>query len=116
MLASSNFLRQTFYLIIIFFVALIPIIGWLMPIVAVFFECFFYGFSMLDYSLERLEISSPDSLAITNKNKGLAFGNGLLFYLMHFLPIIGWVLAPAYAIVAATICIHQYNPYPSTVK
>jgi CysZ protein len=116
LLASSNFLRQTFYLIIIFFVALIPIIGWLMPIVAVFFECFFYGFSMLDYSLERLEISSPDSLAITNKNKGLAFGNGLLFYLMHFLPIIGWVLAPAYAIVAATICIHQYNPYPSTVK
>jgi CysZ protein len=115
-LASSNFLRQTLYLLIIFFVALIPVIGWMMPIVSIFFECFFYGFSMLDYSLERLNIFSKDSFAITNKNKGLAFGNGLMFYLMHLLPIIGWVLAPAYAIVAATICIHQYNPYPSKVK
>ena len=116
LLALSNFLRQSLYLLVILFLALIPIIGWIMPIVAIFFECFFYGFSMLDYSLERLNIISKDSVAITNKNKGLAFGNGLMFYLMHFLPIIGWVLAPAYAIVAATICIHQYNPYPSKVK
>jgi CysZ protein len=115
-LALSNFLRQTLYLLIIFFVSLIPIIGWIMPLVAIFFECFFYGYSMLDYSLERLNIISEDSYAITNKNKGLAFGNGMLFYLMHFLPIIGWFLAPAYAIVAATICIHQYNPYPSKEK
>lgn len=112
-LAFRNFFRQTFYLLILFFISFIPLVGWAMPLLALFFECFFYGFSMLDYSFEREKISSPDAFAITNKHKGLAVGNGMLFYVMHFLPIIGWILAPAYAIVAATICVHQYNPYPS---
>jgi CysZ protein len=41
------------------------------------------------------------------KHKGLAIGNGLVFYLMHGIIIVGWVLAPAYAVVAATISMHE---------
>jgi hypothetical protein len=37
----------------------------------------------------------------------LAIGNGLVFYLMHAIPILGWILAPAYAVVAATISLYH---------
>jgi CysZ protein len=31
----------------------------------------------------------------------------MAFYLMHFIPVIGWVLAPAYAVIAATISLYH---------
>ena len=66
---------------------------------------------MLDYSCERHKLSPSASIEYIAKRRGLAIGNGLVFYLMHGLPIIGWVLAPAYAVVAATISLyHQKEP------
>jgi CysZ protein len=34
-------------------------------------------------------------------------GNGIVFYLFHFIPIIGWILAPTYAVIAATLSIYS---------
>jgi CysZ protein len=31
----------------------------------------------------------------------------MVFYLMHGLPVIGWVFAPGYAVIAATISLQQ---------
>jgi CysZ protein len=31
----------------------------------------------------------------------------MVFYLMHWLPIIGWILAPTYAVIAATLSLHS---------
>ena len=38
-----------------------------------------------------------------NNHMGLPIGNGLLFYMMHLLPIIGWITAPFYALIAAQL-------------
>lgn len=62
---------------------------------------------MLDYSCERHKLSPSESILYISKHKGLAIGNGLLFYLMHGIPLIGWLLAPSYAVVAATISLYQ---------
>ena len=62
---------------------------------------------MLDYSCERHKLSPSASIEYIGKRRGLAIGNGLVFYLMHGLPIIGWILAPAYAVVAATISLYH---------
>ena len=86
--------------------SLIPILGWLTPVLAILIECYYYGFSMLDYSMERHKKSPAESIYYVSSHKGLAIGNGLVFYLLHFLPIIGWVLAPAYAVVAATLSMY----------
>ncbi len=43
------------------------------------------------------------------QRRGLAIGNGLVFYLMHFIPFVGWVLAPSYALIAATISLYHQN-------
>ena len=104
-LAARNTIWQTVYTISIMIISFIPVVGWATPILAMFVECYYYGFSMLDYSFERRKISPQQSISIIGQHKGLAIGNGMIFYLMHIVPIIGWVLAPAYAVIAATISI-----------
>lgn len=105
-LALRNALWQTVYTISILFLSFVPVAGWIAPVVSVFVECYYYGFSMLDYSCERHKLTPSQSVAFIGNRKGLAIGNGLVFYLMHLIPIIGWVLAPAYAVVAATISLY----------
>ena len=86
-----------------------PLIGWITPVICIFVESYYYGFSMLDYSCQRHNLTSPASIAYISQHKGLAIGNGLVFYGMHFVPILGWVLAPAYAVIAATISLYHQN-------
>ncbi len=105
-LALRNALWQTVYTVSILILSFIPVAGWVTPVISMFVECYYYGFSMLDYSCERNKLSPSQSVAFISNRKGLAIGNGLGFYLMHCLPIVGWVLAPAYAVVAATISLY----------
>jgi CysZ protein len=44
-------------------------------------------------------------IEFTSRHKGLAIGNGMVFYLMHAVFFVGWIFAPAYAVIAATISI-----------
>lgn len=106
-LALRNTFWQTVYTIALVLLSLIPVVGWISPLIALFVECFYYGFSMLDYSCERNKFSRQQSIDFVVKHRGLAIGNGLVFYLMHGFVIVGWVLAPAYAVVAATLSLHK---------
>jgi CysZ protein len=105
-IAVRNSLWQTVYILSIVICSLIPVLGWLTPIMAILIECYYYGFSMLDYSMERNKKSEAESIFFIGNHKGLALGNGMMFYLMHFIPVVGWILAPTYAVVAATISLH----------
>jgi len=102
-IALRNTLWQTVYTISILILSFVPVIGWATPILALLVECYYYGFSMLDYSCERRQMTAAESIYYIGQHRGLAIGNGIVFYLMHILPIIGWILAPAYAVVAATL-------------
>ena len=106
-LALRNMLWQTVYTISILILSFIPVIGWVTPLLALLVECYYLGFSMLDYSCERNKLSTAQSIGFIGRHKGLAIGNGMVFYLMHFIPILGWLLAPSYAVIAATISLHK---------
>ncbi|MDB5190856.1 MAG: hypothetical protein JWQ96_419 [Segetibacter sp.] len=110
-IALRNSLWQTVYLVSILILSLIPLIGWVTPVFALLIECYYYGFSMLDYSGERHKLTVAESIHFIGNRKGLAIGNGLIFYLMHLVPFLGWVFAPAYAVIAATL-----SMYPLKVK
>lgn len=114
-IAVRNALWQTVYTLSFLLLSIIPVIGWATPIMALTNECNYYGFSMLDYSCERRNISIAESIYFINRHKGLAVGNGLLFYLMHLVPLLGWVMAPAYAIIAATLSMVQVKENPSLI-
>ena len=105
--AVRNTLWQTVYIVALLLLSFVPVAGWIVPMISLFVECYYYGFSMLDYSCERHRLSPSESIAFIGKHKGLAIGNGMVFYLMHLFPFIGWVLAPAYAVVAATISLYH---------
>ncbi|MGZ3837135.1 MAG: EI24 domain-containing protein [Flavisolibacter sp.] len=106
-LAFRNSIWQTLYALSLIILSLIPLAGWISPLIALFVECYYYGFSMMDYSCERNGMSSSSSIDFIGRHKGLAVGNGLIFYLMHGFIFVGWVLAPAYAVVAATLSLHR---------
>lgn len=102
-MALRNAGWQSIYLAGLLFLSLVPVIGWITPIVALLMECYYYGFSMLDYSFARNDYPASKSTHFIGRHKGLAIGNGVLFYLMHLVI----VFAPAYAIIAATLTVHK---------
>jgi len=106
-LALRNMLWQTVYTVSILILSFIPVIGWITPLLALLVECYYLGFSMLDYSCERNKLSTSQSISFIGRHKGLAIGNGMVFYLMHFIPVLGWLLAPSYAVIAATISLYK---------
>jgi len=106
-LALRNAVWQTVYTISILILSFIPLFGWFTPLFALLIECYFLGFSMLDYSCERNKLSPSQSIAFVSGHKGLAIGNGVVFYLMHLVVLVGWILAPTYAVIAATISMHK---------
>ncbi len=102
-LAVRNCGWQSVYLISLILLSLIPAVGWITPVIALLMECYYFGFSMLDYSFARAGFTPAQSITFTGRHKGLAIANGLIFYIMHIIII----LAPAYAIIAATLSVHK---------
>ena len=111
-LALRNTMWQAVFTISILILSFFPVVGWVTPVIMLFVECYYYGFSMLDYSCERHKLSPSESIDYITKHKGLAIGNGMMFFLMHLIPFAGWMLAPAYAVVAATLSMYHQKSEP----
>ncbi len=103
LLSITNMLWQTVYLIPIIIVCTLPLIGWFTPIFTILMECYFLGYAMFDYSLASENKSRIAAATFTSNHKGLPIGNGIVFYLLHLIPIVGWITAPFYALIAAHI-------------
>jgi CysZ protein len=110
--ALRNSLWQSVYVFSILIFSLLPVVGWIAPVIAFLIECYYYGFSMLDYSAERHKLTPSQSISFISSKKGLAIGNGMVFFVMHLIPVLGWVLAPAYAVIAATLSLYHQNDEP----
>jgi CysZ protein len=106
-IAFRNMAWQTVYSLSILILSFIPVIGLATVVLAFFVECYYLGFSMLDYSCERRKMSPSRSVAFISRHQGLAIGNGIVFYMMHLFLVVGWVLAPSYAVVASTLSLHD---------
>lgn len=104
--ALVNGARQTGYIFLLILLSMVPILGMIAPVIALFVECYYYGYSMISYSLDREKVATDKSAAYIQDHKGLAVGNGMVFYLMHLVI----VFAPAYAIIAATLSVHKVKP------
>ena len=59
--------------------------------------------------MKRNNKNASESIFFIGQHRGLALGNGLVFYIMHLLPFVGWVLAPAYSVIAATLSIEEIS-------
>jgi CysZ protein len=111
-LSLTNLLWQTVYLIPIVLFCTLPVIGWFTPIFTILMEAYFYGYAMIDYGLATEQQNRVVSASYVSNHKGLPIGNGILFYIMHLIPIIGWMTAPFYALVAAHLNTQEVKDNP----
>ena len=102
-LALRNAGWQTVYMIGLILLSLFPVVGWITPLIAILVECYYYGFSMLDYGLAKNDFSMQKSIFYSGRHKGLSIGNGIVFYLMHVVI----VFAPAFAIIASNLSLNK---------
>lgn len=100
---TLNLFKELLLTLLLFLISFIPGLGLLTPILLILIQSYFYGFSMMDYSMELKSFSIKDSLNFMRNNKSLAISIGGFFYLLFIIPFLGWVFAPIYGTVAATI-------------
>lgn len=81
---------------------LIPVLGWIVgilsPIILFFISSYFYGFSYMDYSLERRKYNVRKSVRTMRKYKYLAISNGSIFAASLVIPLCGVSIASFVAI------------------
>ncbi|MBN2167076.1 MAG: EI24 domain-containing protein [Marinilabiliaceae bacterium] len=113
-LAIQNLFIELGLTIIFFIIGFIPIIGLIAPFAIFIIASYFYGFSFIDYSLERKKLNIKSTSQFVSNNGGLAIGNGLLFSLTLAIPYIGILLAgfvSIISVVAATLSVKRIeNP------
>jgi CysZ protein len=107
-IALRNIFLEFLFTIVLFIIGFIPVLGWICPVIMFFITCYYYGFSMIDYSNERGKLNIRQSIKFVRKNRGMAVSNGMMFYFMFFIiPVIGFIIAPAYSVMAATIAVSK---------
>jgi CysZ protein len=110
-ISARNILVQLVMVFVLFLIGFVPVIGWGISIFGnLLIVSYFYGFSFLDYTNERHQLSIKESVEIVRRKKGLAIGLGLVFYLCFFIPLLGGLISSFLAIisvVAATISLEE---------
>lgn len=101
-LALRNLVIELLLTVALFIISFIPIIGLFTGFALFFISAYFYGFSFIDYSLERKKLNINESVAFVKTHKGLAIGNGTIFSLVLFIPFIGVLLSGFISIISLT--------------
>lgn len=95
---------ELFYTILLLPLNLIPVIGSAAYLVLLFLiQSYYAGFGNIDPVLERRQYSVAQRVRFAGERRALIAGNGAGFVLLLLIPVIGWVLAPVYGTIAATI-------------
>ena len=68
-----------------------------------FITSYFYGFTMLDYRNEYYRLNSKESRNYVNSNFFQSLSVGAVFNLLLFIPVLGTIFGPAYALVATAL-------------
>ena len=109
-IAVRNFSIEVILTLLMFILSFIPIIGWLAAIMLFFISAYFYGFSFMDYALERKKLNFRQSVQFMRENKGIVIANGFVFSLCLIIPFCGVSLssfAAIISVVAGTLAISE---------
>ncbi len=101
-LALRNLAIELFLTLVLFILSFVPVLGFFTGITLFIISAYFYGFSFIDYSLERKKMDIKQSITYVKTNKGLAIGNGAIFSLVLMIPFIGVLMSGFVSIISVT--------------
>ncbi|WP_062057200.1 EI24 domain-containing protein [Aquimarina longa] len=96
-----NLCRELLFMIPLLILSFIPVIGIVATILIFLIQAYYIGFGNMDYTMER-HFSYKESIQFVKKNRGTAIGNGIVFVLMLFIPVIGFIITLPISVVAAS--------------
>ncbi|MDO6759819.1 EI24 domain-containing protein [Tamlana sp. 2_MG-2023] len=96
-----NLIRELLFTIPILVLKFVPIVNIFSTIALFFLQSYYAGFGNMDYTLER-HYNYKNSINFVRENRGLAIGNGIIFMLFLFIPIVGVLLVLPLSVTAAT--------------
>lgn len=100
-ISLRNIIRELFFVFILLIFGLIPVIGWIAPILIFLVQAFYAGFGNADFTLER-HLKVKQSVYFARQHRWLMIGNGTVFMLL-LMTGIGFLFAPPLSTVASTI-------------
>ncbi|MCW3804941.1 EI24 domain-containing protein [Plebeiibacterium marinum] len=118
-LATRNFLIEMMFTILFLIIGFIPIVGLFSSLALFAISSYFYGFSFIDFSLERKKADIKESIAFVKTHKGLAIGTGSVFGIVLMIPYIGVLLSgfiSIISIVASTIATTESINHEKTIN
>ncbi|EZH72478.1 hypothetical protein ATO12_23815 [Aquimarina atlantica] len=96
-----NLFRELLFMIPLIILSFIPVIGIVGTILIFLIQAYYVGFGNMDYTMER-HFNYKESIQFVRKNRGTAIGNGVVFVLMLFIPVVGFIITLPISVVAAS--------------
>lgn len=117
LIALRNMVFQLLFTVFLFFCSFIPIIGLLSPVALFLVSAYFYGFSFVDYAIERKRFNVKQSVRYVNKNVGMVTGVGAIFAFSLLIPwfsIIACSFVSILSVIAGTVAVQQVTQREET--
>lgn len=99
----KSFFKQMVGTCIVMLLGFIFPINLSIPLLIFIIQGYFTGFSFMDYTLERYNLSPKESLDFLKKQRVYAALCGGIFTLLFFIPVVGIFIAPLITCVATTM-------------
>ncbi len=96
-----NLSKELLFTIPLLILSFIPVIGIVATILIFLIQAYYVGYGNMDYTMER-HFNYKESIQFVKKHRGIALGNGIVFVLMLFIPIIGFIITLPISVVAAS--------------
>lgn len=96
-----NLLRELGLIIPLLILSFVPVIGIVCPVFIFLVQAYYVGFGNMDYTMER-HFNYKESIQFVKRNRGVAIGNGIVFMLLLFIPLIGFIITMPISVVAAS--------------
>lgn len=99
---TRNFIRETLFTLLLLPLTLIPYLGVIAAFLLFILHAYYAGFGNMDPTLER-HFNYKNSVRFVKQHRGIAIGNGIIFLLILFIPILGLIVAYPISFIAASV-------------